>query len=487
MAPDFNAKLLITRLAIRHCGKIQTAIFLQLLFFGSVSILYVQRLTLRKIFLTHKHTKPSPVKPIIAYYNSENVLQACSLPNVCIKMHYENRELHLPAIYRSQRTLIRRCQNFLTQPGFPKSLLYKLQFYDADNTMLPTSEQHPIDVLGPPLHSEFYKHFAHFVVDFTDSVMVPMSFFATKGNNYSLTATCTAPDGASMACDAQPLNPRFAVSALNTRKGTWTRKFMDYIADATHQPLLYYLPPVKPRTPACFRSLITNAVKYDIDYPERDALLRSTGVVRQSARPRCAPHIIVVSRKPKAARAIPQKLLVDLRTALRAELTRTNHSATFEFVQDLSRLTFAGQVALMQRADVLVTAHGAELSNLIFLRRGTTVLEIYPFGWLLRLCFRRMLDSVHARRVELLSPPDPERFESCMQRAGRPKSESDVFKKYARMYYETHDEAKRFHLAPKFWALPTGMWACFPYQRTVFDPVQLARRIVRESRRRCKE
>ncbi len=486
MCPNFSAKALRSRISVWRSGKVQRHIFVQLLFFTSVTLLYIQHLTLRShVFL--QPTIPSPAPPIIAYYNAKKVLQGCSLPNACIKTHHSNRELHLPSVYRSQHALIRRCQNFMTKPEFPKTMAYKLHFYDESYTTLPTSQRHPIDVLGPPLHSTYYSHFAHFAVDFTESGMVPVSFFATKGAKYPMTATCTAPNGTTTPCNARPVDPRIAISALNTEEGSWTAKFMHYIANSTIPPLLYNLPPVKPAPRTCFRSLVTNAVKYDVDYPERDALLRHTGVVRGSAGRRCAPHVVVLSRKPEAARAIPNRLLSDLRAALRAELARSNHNATFEFVQHLSHLSFAGQVALMQRADVLVAAHGAELSNAIFLRRGATVLEIFPFGWVMDLCFMRILDSVRSRRVQLLAPPDRDRFHSCMRRRGRPKSELDVFERHARMYDEASDEAQRFRTTPKFWTLSKAMGECFRYQRIMFDPEQLSRRIVRESKRRCEK
>ncbi len=480
----FDFKALRARLAVWRGGKSYMTNFAQLLFLGSLSILYLQRLTIRNHLFPQHHTQPPSAPPIIAYYNADNVLQACSLPNVCIKMHHSDRELHLPSIYRSQHALVRRCHTYMTQPYFPKNLPFKLHFYDPANTTLPTAQQHPVDVLGAPFHNKFYAHFAHFAPDFAESVMVPVSLFATNNNNYSLTAKCTAPDGTTTPCEVRPTDPRVVISAYNARNGTWTDNFLRFIGSTTRQPLLYHARPVNPATRTCFRSLVTNAVVYDVDRPERDALLRRTGVARGPARPRCAPHIVVLSRKPDAARAIPFKLLAELRVALQDELGRASPNATLEFVQDLRHLGFGGQVALLQRADVLVAAHGAELSNALFLRRGATVFEIYPFGWVLRNCFQRVLAAVHARRVELLSPPDPARFRSCMRPHGR-RGELAVYEKHVSMYYEARDEEQRFRAAPRFWELSRETGGCLAYQATTFDPVQLARRIVRESKQRC--
>ncbi|CAL5012685.1 unnamed protein product [Urochloa decumbens] len=44
-------------------------------------------------------------------------------------------------------------------------------------------------------------------------------------------------------------------------------------------------------------------------------------------------------------------------------------------------LTFCEQVALLSGTDVLVSAHGAQLANMLFMDRGSSVMEFYPLGW----------------------------------------------------------------------------------------------------------
>lgn len=51
-------------------------------------------------------------------------------------------------------------------------------------------------------------------------------------------------------------------------------------------------------------------------------------------------------------------------------------NASVEWVYDLGLLNFLGQVKLMQSTDVMLTVHGAELSNAIFLRRSTRLIEL---------------------------------------------------------------------------------------------------------------
>ncbi|GER36409.1 Protein O-linked-mannose beta-1,4-N-acetylglucosaminyltransferase 2 [Striga asiatica] len=44
-------------------------------------------------------------------------------------------------------------------------------------------------------------------------------------------------------------------------------------------------------------------------------------------------------------------------------------------------LTFCEQVELMSRTDIVISAHGAQLSNMILMDRESSVMELFPKGW----------------------------------------------------------------------------------------------------------
>ncbi|KAF3327554.1 hypothetical protein FCM35_KLT07672 [Carex littledalei] len=46
-----------------------------------------------------------------------------------------------------------------------------------------------------------------------------------------------------------------------------------------------------------------------------------------------------------------------------------------------NNLTFCDQVRLLSKTDVLATAHGAQMTNMIFMERNSSVMEFYPVGW----------------------------------------------------------------------------------------------------------
>uniref|UniRef100_A0ACD5UGR1 Uncharacterized protein n=1 Tax=Avena sativa TaxID=4498 RepID=A0ACD5UGR1_AVESA len=44
-------------------------------------------------------------------------------------------------------------------------------------------------------------------------------------------------------------------------------------------------------------------------------------------------------------------------------------------------LTFCDQVRLLSETDVLISAHGAQMTNLLFMDRNSSIMELYPMGW----------------------------------------------------------------------------------------------------------
>ncbi|TVU09885.1 hypothetical protein EJB05_43383, partial [Eragrostis curvula] len=44
-------------------------------------------------------------------------------------------------------------------------------------------------------------------------------------------------------------------------------------------------------------------------------------------------------------------------------------------------MTFCDQVKLLSATDVLISAHGAQMTNLLFMDRNSSIMEFYPMGW----------------------------------------------------------------------------------------------------------
>ncbi|KAJ4813515.1 hypothetical protein LUZ62_026081 [Rhynchospora pubera] len=50
-------------------------------------------------------------------------------------------------------------------------------------------------------------------------------------------------------------------------------------------------------------------------------------------------------------------------------------------VEKTDNLSFCDQVRLMSETDILVTPHGAQMTNILFMERNSSVMEFYPKGW----------------------------------------------------------------------------------------------------------
>ncbi|KAL6661353.1 hypothetical protein ACP70R_000737 [Stipagrostis hirtigluma subsp. patula] len=47
----------------------------------------------------------------------------------------------------------------------------------------------------------------------------------------------------------------------------------------------------------------------------------------------------------------------------------------------IGNLTFCDQVRLLSATDVLISPHGAQMTNMLFMERNSSVMEFYPLGW----------------------------------------------------------------------------------------------------------
>ncbi|RLN03031.1 hypothetical protein C2845_PM13G18290 [Panicum miliaceum] len=137
--------------------------------------------------------------------------------------------------------------------------------------------------------------------------------------------------------------------------------------------------------PACFEEAVV--FRRQMEGLSRARLLGAFDFMRCKARARCG----VADAAPGAG---PPALCVTLllRTGARAFRDEAAVARVFEAecarvagcavtAARSSNLTFCDQVRLLSATDVLVTSHGAQLTNLLFMDRNSSVMEFYPLGW----------------------------------------------------------------------------------------------------------
>jgi len=80
------------------------------------------------------------------------------------------------------------------------------------------------------------------------------------------------------------------------------------------------------------------------------------------------------------------------------------------------RTPFSAQRTLLAATTTLVAAHGAGLANLLFLRPGSTVIEVFPFGYTPRI-FAELAAQLGVVHVGVMAAPDEAGVDACLTTA----------------------------------------------------------------------
>ncbi|XP_062199681.1 uncharacterized protein LOC133902114 [Phragmites australis] len=119
-----------------------------------------------------------------------------------------------------------------------------------------------------------------------------------------------------------------------------------------------------------------------------ERMLRAADFMRCKARAYCGVDV------REAGSADPSALRVTLLFRTGARAFKDEAAVTRVFEKECARvagcavaaahvknLTFCEQVKLLSATDVLISAHGAQMTNMLFMERNSSVMEFYPLGW----------------------------------------------------------------------------------------------------------
>lgn len=354
--------------------------------------------------------------PVAVYRDSVGRVRACIIPGLCTLEPYTGlrTEYHIPVRYRQSAQVLNQCR-----------MQGKIKFYSGQQPEYQSVTTYDVDVLGRALVSTWYQHFAHLAKLVLRYVLPSASLFREPGIRTLNNVQCHYPGMKSgVPCRTDPLSdvkPRILLNHA-VYDIDWNRDLFDMLSSVTgrragREPLLHFVSDVV--NPfhihmECFRTGLVSAAGYNSKEEGKDALLRKAGVTRK---PECSParkpHVVVVYRKPlpKMKRALTIATLKALQEQLPKHI---GNSATIEWQEGLY-IPFREQIALFQRADVLVSVHGAELSNVLFMRHDARVIEIMPFGYMAK-WFYWLATSAHVKVTPFPSDPDEEKFHQCLSK-----------------------------------------------------------------------
>mmetsp|Transcript_28318 Transcript_28318/g.71037 ORF Transcript_28318/g.71037 Transcript_28318/m.71037 type:complete len:295 (+) Transcript_28318:1-885(+) len=102
---------------------------------------------------------------------------------------------------------------------------------------------------------------------------------------------------------------------------------------------------------------------------------------------------------------------------------------------EFSELPFAEQVGVMQRADAVVAAHGAGIANAVYMRQGTVLVEVFPFGYAPRV-FAQVVARRRLAYHRAVAAPDYESFGACLRKRKSTEEEVENAVETMRKMYE---------------------------------------------------
>ncbi|XP_062199762.1 uncharacterized protein LOC133902181 [Phragmites australis] len=139
--------------------------------------------------------------------------------------------------------------------------------------------------------------------------------------------------------------------------------------------------------PVCFEEAVV--FRRNLEGLSRERLLGAFDFMRCKARAYCG---VDVSKAGGGASTSALRVTLLFRSGGRA--FKDEAAVTRVFQKECARLggctvatahsdsmTFCDQVRLLSATDVLISAHGAQMTNLLFMDRSSSIMEFYPMGW----------------------------------------------------------------------------------------------------------
>jgi hypothetical protein len=197
-----------------------------------------------------------------------------------------------------------------------------------------------------------------------------------------------------------------------------------------------------PVNPTLFSSLqIFKA--HDIEKEKRDFYSNQASPELSAPQRRCTLNVTILNRKPDPrhpdralGRYIPN--IPQIRRELRKLSSRDTRIDIRLHSLRLDGRSMRWQINAMQKTDLLVAGHGASITNMIFMRQGSSVLELQPFAYYpdtYRKIAARIADVLYAKYI---AKPDPAAFHACM---------NHYYPKSIRNHDTAHDILARFDQA----------------------------------------
>lgn len=372
----------------------------------------------------------------------------CRFPRACVNT---NGTLLLPNSFERFRSIIARECNL--KPS-------RVSFYDLETAVsmrdaATTRHHHGKHLVGL---ETLRFHIPHMVTDLLKYTLVLLPYLQLPEklrkekmalSNYSANTTifCHEPDASQAdsrvyTCDSDPPPLSSVLVEKRARSMGWVPGIFRLLqAPTSAAPLeAVYTDEAFPREEpgnnmrtkqtvlknACFASISVAGKAHATITPQtfHESLLTQPAIVREietvPVHAVCRINVTIINRPlvrqinprlgPESRRVVN---IEALRDALLAEAHRLNISIELSERSDFHKISFQDQFKVMQETQSLISVHGAELGNLIFMRKRSAVVEIFPFRYWTNL-FEGFGKLAGLGYDAVTAEPDVEGYRKCM-------------------------------------------------------------------------
>lgn len=194
---------------------------------------------------------------------------------------------------------------------------------------------------------------------------------------------------------------------------------------------------------ACFRSIVSyelgSYLRVGSEWFRQTNVFENYGITRESvlrnSTEKCSVHISILNRYGWHTRGgfllgrdivNVNQLIEKIKKFATAEKNKKlDVKVSIEYFENKS---FAEQVRIMQRADVILGVHGAGLGNLMFARQDTPFLEVLPFTYYAG-PFDSIASALNLDYERMIAEPDTKNFFDCMEARARRLNDESIARK----------------------------------------------------------
>ena len=450
------------------------------------------------------------LRDLHVYRRADGAFLACRLPAACLENNRERMLIHLPTTLRHRHGLVQDCIH-------PRMSIAYYDAYSPQYIQFALANIANLDLIGRSMTDFFITHMPHFLSMHLRFVALPAALFAGPSPYLPTRPLCASDFNQLVPCRnaTVPLNPVLAVS-MRALRSTWIRGYLSLFLrglsgsqaarlDGKAGPLRILLAKQASKRAHCYRSVILSPWEHNARSFAADMPFRAAGVERGPSLS-CSARVVLITRDVRkvfagvaGARSVPIAVLDEMEKRITNSIKSMPGSveASVHIVHELGSLNFTEQVRIMQQHDVVVSVHGAELSNAVFMRRRAAVVELFPFGYHMpnfAAVFKRM-DLVHER---VYSAPDFQAFLACMKdavgedlvlRLPKVRAVVEHFREMANRYEQAHTWEERDSIANfrhvGWQSVDVMARKCARAQRVRADPIRVSKIVERAIRQRC--